>query len=269
MNGVSDLSLALACAEAGIIPSLIPYPDFKLFLENIEIYQSTGKELLIAISLKHLVNDKLYGKILNSKITHIEFLDYDIGDISKENIDKINVLRENGKQIILKILMHTEIEPFKDIIDAVTIKGSESAGRSLEDVDLFKEIKAIKKTYPDIKIIASGGIKDKNDIEQCLRAGASAVGIGTLFAMSKESSMPKAVKDKLLQSTSRDIIRLKSGAQQRAVVFDEQSDDDFNNTQGLVQGLKTGTTGHVFVGNAVDSIKDILSVQEIVDHLVS
>ena len=59
------------------------------------------------------------------------------------------------------------------------------------------------------------------------------------------------------------------GARQRAVVFDEHGDDDFNNTVGLYSGLRTGNSGHIFIGNAIDSITEMLSVQEIVDHLVS
>lgn len=272
MNGVSDLTLALACADAGIVPSLIPYPDFKLFLENIKAYEHTGKELIVAMSLEHVVHYKLYEKILNSKITHIELLDFELSEMTSENINKINSLRKNGIQIILKILTRSDIVPYRDIIDAVTVKGNEGAGRSLEGIDLITEIKTIKLDYPDIKIIASGGIKNKSDIDKLLQAGASAVGIGTMFAMSQESSIPRSVKDKLLLSTIADISRLTSGAQQRAVIFgkaDLPNTDDFNNTQSLNQGLKTGTHGHVFIGNAIDSITDILTVKEIVDYLTA
>lgn len=271
MNGVSDLNLALACADAGIVPSLIPYPDFKLFFENIKTYESTDKELLAAMDVDHVVHDRVYEKILNSKITHIELF-YKLDDLTKENIDKINKLRDNGKQIILKILTHKAIEPYKDIIDAVTIKGPEGAGRSVEGIDLISEIKIIRSVYPNINIIASGGIKNKSDIDNLLQAGANAVGIGTMFAMSQESSIPRTVKDKLLSSTIADIHRLASGAQQRAVIFgkaDLPNADDFNNTQSLNQGLKTGTNGHVFMGNAIDTITDILTVKEIVDHLTA
>ena len=271
MNGVSDLSLAIACKNAGIVPSLVPYtyPSFKEFFTALEEYKTTQGDIIVALRFSEVVDPRLTNKLMSSGITHIELLDYEPGDVTQENISKINELRSNGIQVILKILIHTDIEPYKDIIDAVTIKGAEGAGRSMEGLDIISEIKAIRLLYPSVKIISSGGIKNGADIKRHLAAGATAVGIGTLFAMSQESSIPKAVKDKLLLSTSGDIRRLRSGAQQRAVIFKEGNSDDFNNTQGLGQGLKTGTRGHVFVGNAIDSISEILTVKEIVDYLTA
>jgi NAD(P)H-dependent flavin oxidoreductase YrpB (nitropropane dioxygenase family) len=269
MNAVSDLKLALACQQAGIVPSLVPYTyaSFKEFFEALSEYKKTQGDIVVALRFSEVVDARLTNKLMTSGITHIELLDYEPTRITEENIVRVNELRANGVQIILKVLTHTYIEPYKDIIDAVTVKGPEGAGRSMADLDLIEEIKIIKSIYPTIKIIASGGIKNSYDIKRHLSAGADAVGIGTLFAMSKESSIPKEVKDKLMLSTSGDIRRLQSGAQQRAVIFKESTNDDFNNTQGLNQGLKTGTQGHVFVGNAIDSITEILSVEEIVKAL--
>lgn len=271
MNGVSDLKLALACQQAGIVPSLIPYsyPSFKEFFAGLAEYKTTNGDIIVALRFSEVVDPRLTNKLMSSGITHIELLEYEPSDVTQENISKINELRNCGIQVILKILIHTDIEPYKDIIDAVTIKGAEGAGRSMEGLDIISEIKAIRLLYPSVKIISSGGIKNGTDIKRHLAAGATAVGVGTLFAMSQESSIPKAVKDKLLLSTSGDIRRLRSGAQQRAVIFKEGSSDDFNNTQGLAQGLKTGTQGHVFVGNAIDSISEILTVKEIVDYLTA
>jgi hypothetical protein len=269
MNGVSDLVLARACAAAGIVPSLVPYtyPSFKEFFQALAEYKLTGGDIVVALRLAEVVDSRLTDKLISSGITHIELLDYEPSEINADSINRINQLRDTGIQIILKILIHTDIAPYRDIIDAVTIKGSEGAGRSMEGMDIITEIKAIKLMYPGVKIISSGGIKSSADVKRHLGAGADAVGIGTLFAMSQESSIPKAVKDKLLQSTSGDIRRLRSGAQQRAVVFEETNSDDFNNTQGLTTGLRTGTAGHVFVGNAIDSITEILTVKQIVDYL--
>lgn len=271
MNGVSDLSLAVACQQAGIVPSLVPYTyaSFKEFFEALSEYKKTEGDIVVALRFSEVVDARLTNKLMTSGITHIELLDYEPTDVTEENIVKVNELRASGIQIILKVLTHTDIEPYKDIIDAVTVKGPEAAGRSMAGLDLIKEIKTIKSIYPKIKIIASGGIKNSYDIKRHLSAGADAVGIGTLFAMSRESSIPRAVKDKLLLSTSGDIRRLQSGAQQRAVVFKESASDDFNNTQGLNQGLKTGTQGHVFVGNAIDAITEILTVKEIVSYLTA
>lgn len=271
MNGVSDLTLALACYSAGIVPSLIPYnhKNFKEFFTDLSIYKDTTKgDIIVALRLDEVVDNRLHNRLMTSGITHIELLEFTESNLTDDTVNKIALMRDSGIKIILKILTHCEIAPLVNIIDAVTIKGPEAAGRS-EDIDLISEIKYIRLRYPDLKIIASGGIKNNADIQKYISAGADAVGIGTLFAMSKESSVTDAVKVKLLQSNSSDIRRLKTGARQRAIIFDEQGVDDFNNTQGLYSGLTTGNSGHVFAGNALDSITDIVSVQEIVDHLLS
>ena len=271
MNGVSDLKLALACQKAGIVPSLVPYtyPDFKHFFIELEKYKETQGDVIVALRMTEVVDLRLINKLMTSGITHIELLEYDQSDLTEDNINAINKLRNYGIKILLKILTHTDIDLYKNIIDAVTIKGPEAAGRSDDGIDLIAEVNSIRSNYPNIKIIVSGGIKSNTDIQKYISAGAHAVGIGTLFAMSKESSVSIETKNKLLKLTNNDIGRLANGARQRAVIFDEQSSDDFNNTKGLTLGLKTGTTGHIFVGNALSEINEILSVQEIVDHLTA
>lgn len=269
MNGVSDLKLAIACAQAGIVPSLFlhPYTNLADFSKSVTEVLSHCSNIHVSSSLKDITTNAELIKKLG--ITHIEILEFENNDVSIDNKKIINDLRAAGIKVILKILLTHVIDQFIDIIDAVTIKGSEGAGRSAKDIKLEDAILDIKSKYPSLKIIASGGVKNKSDIESLLSLGVCAVSIGTLFALSKESPIPREVKDKLLQSTSDDIRRLKTGARQRAIIFDEQSADDFNNTNGLYSGLRTGTTGHIFVGNALDSITEILSVQEIVDCLVS
>ena len=151
----------------------------------------------------------------------------------------------------------------------MTIKGSDGAGRSAKDIDLLREIPSIRKNYPDLKIVASGGVKNREDIRRLLAAGACAVSIGTLFAMSSESSIPFGVKLKLLNATGKDIRRLVAGARQRAVIFSETETDDFNNTSGLTKGIASGTEGHIFIGNAIEDINEIASVEQIVQRLIS
>jgi NAD(P)H-dependent flavin oxidoreductase YrpB (nitropropane dioxygenase family) len=269
MNGVSDLKLAIACAKAGIVPSLIPYTfkSFNDFFQAVNVVLKESNDIHVAISFKDIINNA--ELIKSSGITHIEILDYIPSDITTANKNIINELRSTGIKILLKVLLPHVIDQFIDIIDAVTVKGSEGAGRSAKDIKLETIIFDVKQTYPGLYIIASGGIKNNNDIKSLLSLGASAVSIGTLFAVSEESPIPKEIKDKLLKTTINDIQRLKNGARQRAVIFDEHAEDDFNNTDGLMSGLQTGSSGHIFIGNAIDSVNEMLSVQQIVDHLVS
>lgn len=270
MNGVSDLRLAIACAEAGIVPSLLPYAydneeEFKQVFKQVK---EVSENIYTAYPFIDIVNS--IDQILDLGITYIEILEFEFSDITGCNKHKINQLRQSGVKIILKTHKHI-IDPLLiDIIDAVLIKGSEAAGRSAPNLDILKEIPEIKKLYPVLDVIASGGVKNKLDIDNLIAAGACAVAIGTLFAMSSESSIPDHTKKKLLEKTQDDICRLEQGARQRAIIFgDNIVVDDHNNTAGLLKGISTGTQGHIYMGNAIGAITKIISVQEIVNHLVS
>lgn len=269
MNRVSDLRLALACAEAGIVPSLITYPDLKLFLDNLEVYKNTGNELMAAMSLQHALGQDLHEKILNSCITHIELIEFSPEELTDSNIIKIQTLRTAGIKIFIKILRHDVLCNFLSIIDGVTVKGPEGAGRSIATVDLVTEVKKIRRLYPDLAVIASGGVKNKQDIDVLLDAGACAVSIGTLFAMSIESSISDTAKKVLLEKSAEHITRTKNNEYQRTIVLGEQDiQDDENNTYGLITGVRTGTTGHIFMGNAISEIQSILPVDTIVKKLM-
>lgn len=268
MNRVSDLKLALACAEAGIVPSLIPdsYGTIEDFKNAAIEVKKKSKDLQVSYALEDIVTN--VDLILELGISHIEIFEYNL-DSDQHSLRVLYELRKQGVKIILKVIKPDIIPVFLDVIDAVTYKGSDAAGRSAVGVDLLKEIPLLKVQYPGLNIIASGGIGNKKDIDKFLDAGACAVSIGTLFAMSADSSVPDTIKNKLLDTSSTDIKRLKTGARQRAVIFKEEQVDDFNNTQGLSLGLTTGTQGHIFVGNAIDSITDILTVKEIVNYLTA
>ena len=98
--------------------------------------------------------------------------------------------------------------------------------------------------------------------------GCIGVAIGTLFAASEESCISKETKLKMIESSSNEIKRLDSGAQQNAIIFSRIEEDDFNNTNSLNMGMKDPTNGHIFAGKGIDHIKSILPVKDIVQLLV-
>jgi IMP dehydrogenase len=60
-------------------------------------------------------------------------------------------------------------------------------GHGVPQFSAISEVSEIKKRYPNVSIIADGGIKDSGDIVKALAAGADAVMIGRLFAGCKET----------------------------------------------------------------------------------
>ena len=90
----------------------------------------------------------------------------------------------------------------------------------------------------------------------------------TVFAVSIESRIPDEVKHKMIAEDTV-VQRLPKGANQNAIVFKEMNKDDFNNTHGLIAGIKDGRLGHVFAGEAIKTVKGIKSVSRIMHKLVS
>ena len=103
-------------------------------------------------------------------------------------------------------------------------------------------------------------------------AGAYAVGIGTLFAVSEESCVSKETKLKMIESGFKSTIRMNidggESVKQNALLFSYIKDTDNNNTSGLVLGIKSAKEGLIFMGKGIDSVDRIKTVEEIVKELV-
>jgi len=66
----------------------------------------------------------------------------------------------------------------------------EVTGFGVPQVSALYEVAQIKQHYPNVKIIADGGIKNSGDIVKALYFGADAVMIGSLFAGTEEAPTP-------------------------------------------------------------------------------
>jgi hypothetical protein len=155
------------------------------------------------------------------------------------------------------------------VLDGVVIKGSKAAGRvSLGETDLIEDVKKLRAYRSDWIIIAQGGVHDSAGIRELIDAGADVASMGTVFALSEESSIPTETKLKMMASSYADTVKI-GQANQSALVFTKTDNDVENNTIGLTNGLKTATSGHVFVGAALDHISQIKPVSQIVAELTS
>lgn len=262
MHSVSDLNLALACVDAGIVPSFIPsaYSSFEQFAQDYIKFNELTNFAQCVITLEYeLLNSLEYVNLLHAKSVIIEV----IGDI----VD-IESVKNSNFTICPKTISRNYLKTLAPHITSVIIKGNKAAGRCLDGIDLISMVSEIKTNYPWINIIASGGISTKEDIQDLLAAGASAVSIGTMFALCKESSMKPELKEKLINYNSSDISRVETGANQRGIIFSTVNSPDYNNTTGLQRGLVTGSSGHIYLGNAIDNIDSIKSLREIVKGLV-
>lgn len=271
MNPVCDVNLAVACSKAGMMPTLCGFIYYRNGNLNNQLFEQGLIDYCTKANTNNLI-PSLDGKdILNPETVRI-LLEYNIHYVELiEGIDKNSwpiirdICAKNQITPIIKILHYDEI---LDGFSVVMLKGFEGAGRgNNKRIPLLDLLIDTRKLYPDLKIIVSGGIGSGIDIEKYLNNGADAVAIGTLFAASTESCLSDEAKMKIVQASSKDLVRL-GNANQNALVFSKIENDDFNNTKSIRMGIKSGSEGHLFLGSAVDQVNKIETVSTILSNLL-
>ena len=171
-------------------------------------------------------------------------------------------------------------------VDAIIAEGFEAGGHNgIDEITTMCLIPKIKK-YIDIPIVAAGGISSGKAILAAFSLGADGVQIGSLFAVSKESSAHLNFKEYVTNSKENDtILTLKELTPVRLLKNEFYSKIELaykNNAsaeelkkilgrgrakKGIFEGdLKNG---ELEIGQASSQIKNILSVDEIFSNLIS
>jgi NAD(P)H-dependent flavin oxidoreductase YrpB (nitropropane dioxygenase family) len=286
MNQVSDVNLAIAVREAGGLPSISIFNyadhdnnvDYSLLEEEILKYiNATGDGLLVLSGDPAVIDIKLIELLQKYSISHIELIpDYEhikkpwLRSVLADNLLKIQSL---GIKIILKVVVYHEDIRYWSVwnnkkVDIICVKGPLGAGRvTTNNIDLVELTK--QATTSGIPVIAVGGISTAEQVSVLLEAGAAAVGIGTLFAASAESCLSTEAKQKLVSASYNDLSKLPTIdlSQNALVITDSDPTDTVNNSIGLIHGVTTGTSGHIFAGKSIDNITQIDSVKNIIERL--
>jgi len=298
MNQVSDLKLALACAHAGIVPSISVYnyqddgvnlnycgidKDIKSFKQECpdsDLIMSIGSDELLVKG----INAPLIPILVKHKVKYVELIErknYPPDELN-QILDAMEYLRTQGVLFIYKFVRNfvkadSLVEDFAVFGTpwAITIKGPDGAGRVTTGISLRERVLNVIEADLGLKIIATGGISTPDDVQELLDLGIIAVGCGTPFAVSKESLIKEEVKLSMIAKTFADLDNLPlgktedDGISQRALVFQNEGRDPYNNTNGLKSGIYMPGRGHVFAGRALDSINSIRTVQETVNYFFS
>lgn len=275
MNQVSDIDLALAIQEAGAFPSISVFNFYKNGQLDLNFYSNelsrfkhnSNSGLLNSITPELFLENSFIEPFFKEGFRHVEVYH---SKPSKDAIwiDVFNRIKFYEDQYDAKIIFKT-LKPIKSIqANTVILKGAEAAGRKHIDAkptkDSFLELKNLR---PDLSIIPSGGIYSSSQVKFYIENGALAVGIGSLFAVSKESKVSLEVKKKILESTITDISS-QGSLNLQGLFFNILSDDNDNMSKSLAHGIKNTELGCIFMGHAIDHITEILSVKDIVNKLM-
>jgi NAD(P)H-dependent flavin oxidoreductase YrpB (nitropropane dioxygenase family) len=273
MNRVSDVRLALACYEAGIYPSLsvMSYIGtdgrcrFVQFEQDLrDFIQQTGTtDLLISLNTRVLQSVQLLNILKTLNLTTIEIIDAYI-----DTMPIVDQIRTEFKFKVLLKMTHPG-EKLVSRVDGIILKGSDGAGTAFDNTGpLVEMVKNFKKQFPNKFVIATGGVGSSEQINELISVGADMVGVGTRYAASVESSISQSTKLRMINATWNDTEKIKESNQNSLIFKKLDIADDSNNTKSLELGIKHGIAGHIFVGKAIDQIKEIKTVKEITEELI-
>lgn len=170
--------------------------------------------------------------------------------------------------------------------DAVVCEGFEAGGHNgREETTTLVLLQAVKRVV-NIPIIAAGGIGSGEAILAAMALGASGVQIGTLFALSEESSASNAFKQRCLQVGEGDtfaclkkivLTRLIKNNLTTNIIAAENSGasvDELNaiiGAKGAKRGIFEGdiTNGKLEIGEIAAIVNEVLPVSGIMDRLIT
>ncbi len=121
----------------------------------------------------------------------------------------INELKENGCLVAMQIGDVTEASrAVATGVDALIVQGTEAGGHVRGEETLRKLLPEIRNRFPDVPVLAAGGIYDRRSAESATSLGADGVVCGTRFLMSHESFAHDEYKARLIRAEDTVLTRL-------------------------------------------------------------
>ena len=261
MTQVSDAALAIAADKAGIVGSISCSGKESSWIEN-ELKKFTKerkhRNFILATSPGNYTDFSVLSLIRAYNPKYLVLLDKEFLDT--EIIRKIILLiRGYGGKIIYRI-NNVDLVDSTLLPDYYTLKGHESAGKHDALLTTIQMAEIFKKKFPNVNFICTGGLYTKEDVEKCFDVKASAVEIGTPFAISKESSLANDTKLSIINNS-----------EYYTYINNRKSEriHSPNKIYDLESGVKDITKGHVFIGKKASELpKTIRTVEEIAKVLL-
>lgn len=293
MNIGSQLELALAVAEAGAFPSLSITAhrqndalDFSPMYDGLkEFIKANGSsDVIVPFGVHYLQYKDFFTIAKELKISHWDLFPR---SGNKENARKVccsELINDSSIYAGLKTLRHYShvlgrvhnivSDPKIKVFSGLELKSREGGGGrgSMSGFEFFQQqINSL-----DHNLIPFGGIGSPEQVKHYIKNGAVAVGIGTMFAACVESPVSIEAKQKIVDSSSKDISYLPEIGL-NALVFDKdiinhppRDPTDLNRTEDLRSGIYgNATQGLIYVGESIDYVDRIRTVKETVDYLTS
>lgn len=277
MAGVSNANFVAAVSEAGGLGTLqTAFLDKEQLEEEIEkIQERTSKPFSVNFPLAGGDDTE---ELLNVALDKgVEIFTLSAGD-PRGYVDQLEDARVK-MQVIPTAGLASRIEDLG--FDIIIAEGNESGGDiSLPGVSTLSLVPSVSDKV-DIPVIAAGGIADKETALAAKALGAEGVQMGTRFLASPTWKISDEVKELLVDSGEEDVVSLSHDSMGVNAIKNKyvnellerlESGEDFEMMERLERqdkGLSEGDAeeGLVIAGRSVGRIKEIKSVEEIVEEI--
>ncbi len=150
----------------------------------------------------------------------------------------------------------------------------------------FCSLPFFKKMFPNILIIATGGISNGEQLAASLVLGASAVSVGTRFIASHEAKVDESYKDSIVNSCPEDIFMSKALSGVNASILKTKESEKFYQWDNSLKGKISQYIRYKFMkgglkikkkyswnnvwsaGQSVGEVKEILTCKEIINKFI-
>ncbi len=278
----SGWRLAAAVSNAGglgLLGSGSMHPE--TLVEHIhKMKEATDKPWGVNVPLMYPEIDKLIQILIDEKVK-IVFTS------AKSPKQYTPILHDNG-MIVTHVIAGSKFAlKCEEVgVDAIVAEGFEAGGHNGKDESTTMTLIPQVRKSSSLPLIAAGGIASGKSMYAAMALGAEGVQIGTLFALSQESSAAEAFKNRCISLNEGDtMLCLKKISPTRLIknaLYEKINEaenrgaaiEELRNILGQAaakRGIFEGDleNGELEIGQIVSSIKEILPVKEIMENLVS
>lgn len=201
-GGIATPELVCAVSKAGGLGSLGISPNSSFKKEIREIKQELAGRPFSVNLLLPLTTKAHVKTILNERVPIVSiFCGYKKG--------LIKALKDSGCIVMYQIGSIAEsAKVIAEGADILIAQGQEAGGHLRGAIPLVELLSSLKTQFPQVPIVAAGGIHNAESTRQVMSLGADAIAAGTRFLMSVESGAHKDYKKKLVAAEQTIITEL-------------------------------------------------------------
>ena len=289
MNKGSTLELAIAVHQAGGYPSLCSWTyngKSDLMQRDLDRFVTTtgSNRIHLSFELHEYPHSAVWEIVKSHSIPTIEIIYGNKNtfrptgteeELTMEVLQLLKPIKAFGTKIFKRIYENVDQDLMDlHLLDGFCIKGAESAGFTshtpVKEVFLRQQ-----KLTPTAMLIPYGGVGTGEQVKEYIDLGAEMVAVGTVLALSAESSLSTETKLSAIQKQSKDLTQFTHTVgnvdrKQSVLQFKPyKGPDDANGTMGLLRGIRGKKDGHIYLGHGIDHVTELRSCKEIIQKLSS